>query len=343
MTTIYKTLHTCKQSFHQKLDRQMAIEEEKANLLLLVDELRKEHPAISARKLYKMINPVMFGRDAFEQMLLVNGYGVKKLKSYMRTTNSLGVTRFENLIVGLELTGVNHVYVSDITYYRIGEIFYYLTFITDLFSRKIKGFSVSKTLLTIHTTIPALRMIKNTLEENAKIIGCILHSDGGGQYFCRDLIDITKEMGMQNSMGYSVFENPHAERVNGIIKNEYLKHYAPGDYNALIKETKRAVHNYNDRPHQSLEGLSPNQFEQKIEKNELIGSMTISDYREFNHFDLANKNNIDLGAVKGKINGPSPQATPSPPLTAPKSTLRKDVYKVKMINPKMKNKCINLH
>ena len=75
-----------------------------------------------------------------------------------------------------------------------------------------------------------------------------------------------------------------------------------------------------------------------IERNELTGIMKVSDYKEFNHFDLANKNNIDLGAVKGKINGANPQATPSPPLTAPKSTLKKDVYKVKMINSKMKNK-----
>ena len=335
MTEVYKMLQTSKQSFHQKLDRQMVIEEEKENLLLLVKEIRKEHPVISARKLYKMINPVMIGGNAFEKMLMVNGYGVKKQKSYMRTTNSLGVTRFDNLIVGRELTGVNQVYVSDITYYRIGEIFYYLTFITDLYSRKIKGFSVSKTLLTIHTTIPALRMIKTSVE-NTKIAGCILHSDGGGQYYCKEFIKITKEMEMKNSMGYSVFENPHAERVNGIIKNEYLKHYFPGDYNSLVKETKRAIQNYNNRPHQSLKGLSPNQFEEKIKQNEIMNKMIVSHYRELNHFDLVNKNNVDLGLVKGKINGSSPQALPQPPLTSPKSTFSKDVYEVKMINSKMK-------
>jgi putative transposase len=312
MTAIYKTHKISKQSFHQKLDRQMAIEEEKENLLLLVDEIRIEHPVISARKLYKMINPVMIGGNAFEKMLMVNGYGVKKQKSYMRTTNSLGVTRFDNLIAGMELTGVNQVYVSDITYYRIGEIFYYLTFITDLFIRKIKGFSVSKTLLTIHTTIPALRMIMTSVEKT-KVAGCILHSDGGGQYYCKGFIEITKEMGMQNSMGYSVFENPHAERVNGIIKNEYLKHYFPADYNALIKETKRAIQNYNNRPHLSLEGLSPNQFEEKIERNELMNIMKISDYREPNHFDLAHKDIVDLAPVKGKINGSSSQALPCHP------------------------------
>ena len=65
---------------------------------------------------------------------------------------------FENLIKGMELKGINQVWVSDITYYRIGERFYYLTFILDLYSRYIVGHAVSESLFTEQTTIPALNM-----------------------------------------------------------------------------------------------------------------------------------------------------------------------------------------
>ena len=82
-----------------------------------------------------------------------NGFKVSVKRAYHRTTNSLGVTRFENLLLNFELTGINQVWVSDITYYRIGEKFYYLTFILDLYSRVIVGHSISRDLLTTSTTI----------------------------------------------------------------------------------------------------------------------------------------------------------------------------------------------
>ena len=99
----------------------------------------------------------------------------------------------------------------------MGESFYYLTFITDLFSRRILGYIASKTLLTEYTTIPAIQM---ALKERGKtkIPGLIIHSDGGGQYYSKAFGKITKAAGMKNSMGKSVYENPHAEGINGIIK-----------------------------------------------------------------------------------------------------------------------------
>jgi len=336
MNEIYRTLGFSKQAFHQKLDRQMAIEEEKLNLLLLVDEIRKEHPVLSARKMYKMVCPVTMGRDIFERICLENGYGVIRKVNYARTTNSLGVSRFDNLIAGLELTGVNQVLVSDITYYYIRERFYYISFIMDLFSRKVKGFSVSKDLLTINTTIPALKMAGRNLG-NKKISSCIFHSDGGGQYYCKEFLELTKSMGLKNSMSYSVYENAHAERVNGIIKNEYLIHYAPVDFKSLEKQVKRAITNYHNRPHQILNGLSPNQFETMLEDKKIKVKMKISDYKESNPFDLMHKGNVDLEPVKGMINGSNAQAIPSPPLTEPKSTVQKVFTRSKRLKCKIKN------
>ena len=111
------------------------------------------------------------GRDKFEQFW----FKLVVKRSYHRTTDWLGVTRFENLITSMELTGVNQVWVSDITYYRIGERFYYITFILDLYSRFIVGYAASNSLLTSQTTIPSLKMALKLRKPDP---GLIFHSDG---------------------------------------------------------------------------------------------------------------------------------------------------------------------
>ena len=202
------------------------------------------------------------GRDRFERFCFEQGFKVLRKRCYRRTTNSLGVTRFDNRLIGLELTGINQVWVSDITYYRIGERFYYLTFILDLYSRVIAGFSVSQDLSTLTTTIPALRMAFRCRKIKA---GLIIHSDGGGQYYCKEWLDLTKRAGMVNSMCESPYENPNAERINGIIKNDYLMGYGPENFLSLKAMTGKAVEKYNrEKPHGSLGNLSPNDFERWV-------------------------------------------------------------------------------
>jgi putative transposase len=248
-----------KQSFHQKLDRQLVLLEEKEQLLVLVRQIREDHPRMSSRQMYRLLRPAHFGRDRFEAFCFEYGFKVSIKRCFHRTTNSLGVTRFENLLLDYELTGINQVWVSDITYYRIGEKFYYLTFILDLYSRFIVGHSVSEDLSTSRTTIPAL---KRALTRNVKP-GLIIHSDGGGQYYCKEWLTLTRDHKMQNSMCESPYENPHAERINGIIKNDYLSGYDPTSLDELITMTLKAVDKYNlEKPHGSLGNISPYRYEQ---------------------------------------------------------------------------------
>ena len=95
--------------------------------------------------------------------------------------------------------------------------------------------------------------------------GLIIHSDGGGQYYSNEFRKLTKEAEMVNSMGKTAYENPHAERVNGIIKNNYIRHYGPKSFINLIKMTNKAVQLYNtEKPHRALNKLSPIQFENMI-------------------------------------------------------------------------------
>ena len=243
----------------------MILLEEKEQLLVLVRQIREDHPRMSSRQMYRLLRPIHFGRDRFEALCFEYGFKVSVKRSYHRTTNSLGVTRFNNLLVGYELTDINQVWVSDITYYRIDEKFYYLTFFMDMYSRFIVGHAVSEDLSTNCTTIPALRVALKTREIAP---GLIIHSDGGGQYYCKEWLALTTNHKMQNSMCESPYENPHAERINGIIKNDYLSGYAPNSIPQLITMTGKAIEKYNcEKPHSSLNQLSPKQYELSINKN----------------------------------------------------------------------------
>lgn len=259
MNKLYRAIGITKQAFHKRLDHYLHLMDEKQQLLEVIQEIRREHPEMGARELYFMIKPKFMGRDKFEIFCFENGLRVARKRSFTRTTNSLGVTRFENLLVGIELTSVNQVWVSDITYYEIEDQFYYLTFITDLYSRYMVGYSVSLNLFTESTTVPALRMAIRTRE---MVSGVILHSDGGGQYYCKDFKDLTARYGIKNSMGKLVYDNPNAERINGTIKNSYLRHFHPQNFSDLQKQVARAVRNYNIRPHASLKRVAPKQFEE---------------------------------------------------------------------------------
>lgn len=267
MKEVYKVIGISKQAFHQHLDRKMKRLEEQQQLLPVIGQMREDHPRMAARVMYSLLNPQYMGRDVFIEFCFANNFKLEVKRSAARTTESATAIRFENLIKELELTGVNQVWVSDITYYQMGEVFYYITLITDLYSRYIRGYCASKNLLTENTTIAALRM---ALKHTPIFKELILHSDGGGQYYSKEFLKITRKHNIGNSMAENVFENPHAERVIKTIKNDYLIHYGPQNFEELRAMLKKAVLMYNwYRPHQALKRLSPGIFEQLSGKNGL--------------------------------------------------------------------------
>ncbi len=266
MNRLFEVLGISKQSFHQMLRRRKYKYEEQEQLIPLINEVRRDHPRMSARDIYLKLQPSCMGRDQFERFCMDSGYRIKRLKNFRVTTNSLGVTRFPNMIKDLRVTRVNQVFVSDITYYDIGSRTYYLTLIMDLYNREIVGWSVSDNLRTETTTLPALLMLI-ILRGKANLKGSIIHSDGGGQYYCNEFKALTKSLGMINSMTEEkVYENSHAERLNGIIKNNYLYPYGPTDIKSLRKLLDKAVHMYNTgKPHKALGKLAPKQFKDAID------------------------------------------------------------------------------
>jgi len=262
MAQLYQILGISKQSFHQGLNRELKRREEQMQLLPIIQQIRKDHPRLSCREMYFMLKPEYMGRDNFERFCYKYGLKVPQSKRFYRTTDSFGVTRFPNLLLEIEkITGINQVWVSDITYYQLLDQVFYITLIMDLFSRQIVGYRISTTLRTEETTIKTLKMALQIrgISQNSNLI---IHSDGGGQYYSKEFRKLTEYYGMRNSMCESVYENAHAERVNGTIKNAYLKPYSPQNFLDLERMLIKAVYLYNNqKPHQSIDRCTPTEFE----------------------------------------------------------------------------------
>lgn len=263
MNSLYHSIGTSRQAFHQWLDRELLKAEEQALLRPIVDELRMDHPRMGAKQMYRMLAPTTMGRDRFMDLCGEWGLLLERKRSPVRTTDSLWVTRFENLLMGLELNRPNQVWSSDITYYPLVDGFCYLTFIMDVYSRRILGHSVSRSLRTEETTIPALRQALR-LRRGMDLEGLIFHSDGGGQFFCKEFLDITRQAKLVSSMCEHAWENPFSERLNGIIKNDYLLPWGVDTWPEVKPRTAMAVKLYNtERLHGSIGNMTPTAFEER--------------------------------------------------------------------------------
>ena len=234
----------------------------KHDLLARARVIRREHHRMGCRKLYAEINPEGIGRDKAESILLDNGFRVPRKRSYHRTTYP-GGRFYRNAIEDLKLTDSNQLWVSDITYLSVGyKKNNYLTLIMDVYSRKIKGWSLSKNMTAEQTVIKAyLQAIKQVPESERT--GLIFHSDKGSQYGCNQLEALHQKHDVKPSMGGKAWENPHAESLNGIIKGEYLcGNLSMLNFNELTRLIKTTIEKYNKkRPHGSIKNRKPEEYE----------------------------------------------------------------------------------
>ena len=263
MNVLYRSIGISKQAFHQKMNRELFMKSEQGQLLLLIYQIREKHPTMGTRDMYHKLKPESIGRDAFETFCKEEGLMSKKVKNWCRTTDSSGVVRFDNLLTGQEVSRINQVWQSDITYFEVGQRFYYITFIIDSFTRRIIGWNTSKRLTTEQTTLPALKMaVKKRKKAKQSVAGLIIHSDGGGQYYAKEFLRFTGRNKIINSMCEYAWENGKAERLNGVIKNNYLKHRVINSFEELQKEVDRSVFLYNyEKPHIKLQRKTPIEFE----------------------------------------------------------------------------------
>jgi putative transposase len=263
LNKFYSAIGFSKQGLHQHLNSQLAQHSMFENLYKIVSQIRKDHPTLNCKAMYYKIMPEGLGRDKFERLCSEWGLTQERPVNRTRTTFSTGVIRFENIYKDVVFTKINQAFVSDITYYEVECKFYYITFIMDAFSRYIIGHNVSDRLLTEHTSIPAIEMALK-YKNNKFEPGIIFHSDGGGQYYDKAFLELTKRFEFKNSMCEYAYENGKAERINGIIKNNYLKHANIKSLRELKTELDRAVSLYNnERPHKNLNYKTPKEIEKK--------------------------------------------------------------------------------
>ncbi len=224
-------------------------------LLQQIQEHRRLQPRIGTRKLLELTQADI-GRDAFFELLRDNGMLVRRRRNRVRTTfSSHRFRKYPDLIRQLVPERPDQLWVSDITYLRIKQNFAYLSLITDAYSRKIIGFSVSHDLST-DSCLKALRMALKTRSIDQPLIH---HSDRGTQYCSKAYTTLLKREGIAISMTESgnPRDNAVAERVNGILKMELLKENYD-NIDIAHKSIKQAVQIYNAlRPHSSINMLTP--------------------------------------------------------------------------------------
>jgi len=237
-----------------------------ALVLALVKAERAQQPRLGGRKLYHLIAPelraagVKLGRDRLFVELGKVGWLVERKPSEWPTTTHFepNLPVFKNLIKRRPVTGPNQVWVADITYIRTREAFLYLSLITDRWSRKIVGYYLGETL----ETAPALKALAMALKGLPGAARPIHHSDRGCQYASHAYVRAVARAGLVMSMteqNHSA-ENAVAERVNGILKQEYWLDANFENRQQARQTTAHGIHLYNTRrPHTSLKMATPEQ------------------------------------------------------------------------------------
>lgn len=233
-------------------------------ILVVVRGERRIQPRVGTRKLLQTLHQagLVVGRDRLFEVLRKHELLVAPKKKLVRTTyrdESLPVYR--NLLYALEPTGPNHVWVSDITYIKTEEGDLYLALITDLISRKIVGWYGSDSLCAS----TAIRALKAALQDLPADRWPIHHSDRGCQYCCHEYVAVLRQRGLPISMTEQnhCYENCYAERVNGILKDEFNLDAKFRTRAQAHRAIEQAIETYNHRRlHTSLGLRTPAEVHQ---------------------------------------------------------------------------------
>jgi len=269
-----------RQAYYQNNWKGVDISIEEDLLLKEILSIRKNHKRMGTRKLYDKLQPFMLehqikkGRDALFDLLSSNHLLVRKRKRRIQTTQSFHwLRKYPNLIRDFVPKGPNQLWVSDITYWKIIGGHVYISFITDAYSHKVVGYHVAETLEAVES-VQALKMaLSGLFMEPDDHFQLIHHSDRGVQYCSFEYVKLLKDNNIQISMTENgdPLENALAERLNGILKDEYLIDSPVTSMEEARNVLARAVSLYNeDRPHMSIGNLYPSQVhEQKIQTDRL--------------------------------------------------------------------------
>lgn len=230
----------------------------------MVQDERKILPRLGGKKLYFKVHShiqeanLRFGRDKLFKLLGDNDLLIKRKRSYTQTTNSKHwLKKYPNIIKGFIPTHPEQLWVTDITYIKTDEGNCYLNLITDAYSRKIMGYSISDNMETNSIKKAFEMALQDRSYQNQQLIH---HSDRGIQYCSHDYVKLSKNSDIKISMTENgdPYENALAERMNKTMKEEFgLGKRLPTRQQAY-RLAEEAVRLYNNlRPHWALKLQTP--------------------------------------------------------------------------------------
>jgi putative transposase len=238
-------------------------------ILQYVQEQRKQLPRLGTRKLHYKIAPILathdivIGRDYLFELLERHKLLIRQRRRKVITTDSRHwMRKYENLIKDIVCHRPEQIWVSDITFIRIGNQWGYLSLITDAYSRKIMGYCL-RTDMSAQGCQEALQMAINSRCYRDQPL--IHHSDRGAQYCSADYIKMLRNNDISISMTQSgdPYENALAERMNGILKTEFNLSGTQYDFELTYQLIRDSITAYNSlRPHSSCDYQTPDQAHQ---------------------------------------------------------------------------------
>lgn len=273
MRWIYQMLGISRQGHHQQRRRRATADGQRGGLLEEIARLRADHPLMGARKMYYCLRPTTVGINRFERLVIEAGFGLQRPRSPLRTTvgSRLGVSA-ENLTHGLVVSAINQLWVSDISYVLTSWGVYYLVHMLDVYSRRLLGLRLSPTMRAEENI--AVLNESFGCRRQSQFDGLIHHSDAGSQYTSREYRRLLEKATIRQSIAQSCLENGYSERLNGVLKQEYLQPFlslycqasGPDARTSLGSDLQRYLRDvlrlYNcQRPHQELAYRTPVEFE----------------------------------------------------------------------------------
>ena len=254
-----------RQVYYRSTKRSKACRNKAEQVVDLVEDIRIKMPKLGGRKLYFLLSEPLkelkIGRDKFFNILRANHLLIIPKRSYHVTTNSHHRFRkHKNLVSDYQVTKPNQVWVADITYIGNRKNPSYLSLITDAYSKKIVGHHVAENLTTEGSLLALKKAVNHT---NLKEKSIIHHSDRGLQYCSDEYQKILEKNNISCSMTQNSdpYENAVAERINGILKQEFDIDKFDVETKIKRKIVEESIEIYNEfRPHFSNHYLTPNQM-----------------------------------------------------------------------------------
>ena len=254
---------------HALYDRQYRQQQEVLTddiVLQYVYQIRGQLPRLGTRKLHHKLQPLLdehgirVGRDYLFGLLDDHKLLIRQRKRKAFTTNSRHwMRKYNNLTKDMIAMRPEQLWVSDMTFMRLGNQWGYLSLVTDAYSRQIMGYCL-RTDMTTQGCMEALQMALGNRKYPQEPL--IHHSDRGSQYCSQQYVQLLTDNGIAISMTQNgdPYENALAERMNGILKTEFNLYSSQQGYIQAVQQVAASIAAYNhERPHSSCDFLTPAQ------------------------------------------------------------------------------------